>query len=83
MSPARSARMHVNIHQGGFRTDVSVETWLNSLGLGHLTEAFVKADYNDCLMIQVSLVTSTSLRRLYFHHVIRKCLLRPGPYAFP
>lgn len=32
---------------------MSVEAWLESLGLGHLSEAFFAAGYTDCLMIQV------------------------------
>lgn len=39
--------------QGGYRTDLSVEAWLDSRGLGSLAEAFFAAGYQDFLVIQV------------------------------
>ena len=39
--------------QSGYRTDMSVEAWLDSLGLGSLAEAFFAAGYQDFLVIQV------------------------------
>ncbi|CAM9666824.1 unnamed protein product, partial [Ascophyllum nodosum] len=36
----------------GYRTDMSVQDWLESLGLGFLTEAFLSAGYSDFVIIQ-------------------------------
>lgn len=43
----------VSVVQAAYRTDMSVEAWLDSRGLGSLAEAFLAAGYQDFLVIQV------------------------------
>lgn len=54
LSVSLSFRRWSSNEQKGFRLDMSVEAWLDSLGLGSLAEAFFAKQYTDLLVIQVS-----------------------------
>ncbi|CAM9859833.1 unnamed protein product [Ectocarpus sp. 6 AP-2014] len=47
--------------KAAYRTDISVEAWLDSRGLGSLAEAFTSAGYQDFLVIQEMGLTDVDL----------------------
>eukprot|EP00903_Cladosiphon_okamuranus_P018790 g17286.t1 len=66
----------------GYRTDMTVEAWLDSLGLGSLAEAFFAAGYQDFLVIQEMGLTDVDLAYIGVKNAAQRKALKMAAGGF-